>query len=81
MRNVTLSVPDDIYRMARVAAAKQDTTISAVAAESLRAYASGEDPQKVRRRLFEKAFAAVGNNQGQMSSRDDLYDRRILSRH
>ncbi|MDI1250912.1 MAG: hypothetical protein PSV13_18765 [Lacunisphaera sp.] len=81
MRNITLSVPDEIYREARIAAARNDTSISAVAAESLRAFAKGEDQKKVRRRLLEKAFLATANNQSQMPKREELYDRPILSRH
>lgn len=84
MRNITLSVPDDIYREARIAAARNDTSISAVAAESLRAFArgelaKGEDPKQVRLRLFEKAFSVTANQQGLMPKREDLYDRPVLS--
>ena len=30
MKNITVSVPDDVYRNARVAAARSDTSVSAL---------------------------------------------------
>jgi hypothetical protein len=33
--NITVSVPDDVYRAARVRAAEQDTSVSALVAEYL----------------------------------------------
>ena len=36
MRNITLSVPDDVYRAARIRAAERDSSISALVAECLR---------------------------------------------
>lgn len=33
MKNITLSVPDEVYRKARIAAARRDTSVSALVAE------------------------------------------------
>lgn len=82
MKNITLSVPDDVYRKARVAAARRETSISAVVADSLRAFAAGEDPLKVRRRLLEKAFAiAATGKAGRLPKREEIYDRTVLARY
>lgn len=36
MKNITLSVPDDVYRAARIHAAEQGSSVSALVAEHLR---------------------------------------------
>jgi hypothetical protein len=82
MKNITLSVPDEVYRKARLAAARKETSVSAMVAESLRAFASGEDLMKVRRRLLEKAFAtAATGHAGRLPKREELYDRAVFSRY
>jgi len=35
MRNITLSVPDDVYRSARIRAAERDSSVSSLVAEYL----------------------------------------------
>lgn len=82
MKNVTLSVPEEVYRKARLVAARQETSVSALVAESLRAFAEGEDSLKVRRRLLENAFAtAATGHAGRLSQREELYDRTVFSRY
>jgi plasmid stability protein len=41
-RNVTVSVPDDVYRAARVRAAQSGTSVSALVAEYLRSLSERE---------------------------------------
>ena len=36
MKNITVSVPDDVYRAARIRAAERSSSVSAVVAEYLR---------------------------------------------
>lgn len=36
MRNITVSVPEDVYRAARIRAAERDASVSALVAEYLR---------------------------------------------
>ena len=80
MRNITLSVPDDVYRKARLAASRRETSVSAVVAESLRAFAAGEDPRTVRHRLLQKAFATAATGKpGRLPKREELYDRTVLA--
>jgi plasmid stability protein len=42
MRNITVSVPDDVYRAARVRAAESGTSVSALVAEYLRSLSERE---------------------------------------
>ena len=42
MRNVTVSLPEDVYRAARVRAAEADSSLSALVAAYLRSLAGGE---------------------------------------
>ncbi len=42
MKNITLSVPDDVYREARVRAAERGSSVSALVAEYLRSLSDRE---------------------------------------
>ncbi|MDQ3241060.1 MAG: DUF6364 family protein [Actinomycetota bacterium] len=42
MRNITLSVPDDVYRSARIRAAERGSSVSALVAEYLRSLSKRE---------------------------------------
>lgn len=42
MANITVSVPDDVYRAARVRAAEQGSSVSALVAEYLRSLSARE---------------------------------------
>ena len=42
MRNITVSVPDDVYRSARIRAAERGSSVSALVAEYLRSLSERE---------------------------------------
>jgi plasmid stability protein len=42
MKNVTVSLPDDVYRLARVRAAESDSSLSALVADYLRSLGARE---------------------------------------
>ena len=42
MKNITVSVPDDVYRDARIRAAERDSSVSALVAEYLRSLSQRE---------------------------------------
>ena len=44
MKNITVAVPDDVYRSARIRAAERGTSVSALVAEYLRSL-SGRDAE------------------------------------
>lgn len=59
MKNITLSVPDEVYRKARIAAARQDTSLSALVADILQEIASGRPRHTRRADAIDRAFAAI----------------------
>jgi hypothetical protein len=52
MKNITVAVPDDVYRAARIAAAEQGTSVSAVVARYLGELASGDRRSEQRSDLM-----------------------------
>ncbi|MBZ9604795.1 hypothetical protein [Phyllobacterium chamaecytisi] len=76
MKNITVSVDDDIYRRARMKAAEQDTSVSALVRQFLSDIATIEtEAERLRReeavlRASVKLFRA-----GDRLSRDKLHDR------
>ena len=49
MKNVTVSLPEDVYRVARIRAAERDTSVSAMVREYLESL--GEDREQIRARF------------------------------
>lgn len=76
MKNITVSVDDDTYRRARMKAAEQDTSVSALVRQFLSDIATIEtEAERLRReeavlRASIKLFRA-----GDRLSRDKLHDR------
>ncbi len=77
MKNITVSVDDETYRRARIKAAEQDTSVSALVRRFLSDLGASESEferlkrleQEVRARI--KAFDATDR-----LPRDELYERR-----
>lgn len=78
MKNITVAVPDDVYRAARVRAAEEGSSVSALVADYLRSLSDREAEfarlEEKRRRVIAgiKDFSAADR-----LSRDELYDRGI----
>lgn len=77
MRNITVSVPDSVYRAARMRAAERDTSVSALVAEFLATLSGGEEfgrlEDQQRRIVSEiKRFRASDRLE-----RVDLHDRAL----
>ena len=77
MKNITVSVDDEIYRKARIRAAEKETSVSALVRDYLRGIADGEsefdrlaDRERQLRRQV-RNFSAASR-----LSRDELYQRR-----
>ena len=78
MKNVTVSVPDDVYRAARIRAAERGSSVSALVAAYLRSLAGGEaefarletQQRRIQRQI--KRFRAVDR-----LGRDELHDRAL----
>lgn len=76
MKNITVAVPDDVYRRARIAAAERDSSVSALVTEFLRTVAAGEtESESKRRRMLEVREAMSHYAVGKRPSRDDLHAR------
>lgn len=81
MKNITVSVPDEVYRAARIAAAEQGTSVSALVAEYLRQVAADDSEPDSRGQLVRTIERIRRNNpgfsMGENLSRDELHDRGI----
>jgi plasmid stability protein len=54
VKNITVSVPDEVYHAARVKAAEMGTSVSALVRERLAGLASHDQPSERGRRLLER---------------------------
>ena len=78
MKNITVSVPDDVYRNARVAAAQHDTSVSALVVAYLERL-SGRMDEFARLEVLQREVQA-GIRQFRASdrlSRDEVHDRAV----
>ncbi len=78
MKNLTVSVPDDVYRIARVRAAEEGASVSALVAGYLRSL-GGQDAEFSR--LESQQAEVLGEIEsfraGDRLSRDELHRRAI----
>ena len=78
MKNITVSVPDDVYRNARVAAAQRDTSVSAMVVAYLEQL-SGRMDEFARLEALQREVQA-GIHQFRADSRlsrDQVHDRAV----
>ena len=78
MKNITVSVPDDVYRNARVAAAQRDTSVSAMVVAYLQQL-SGRMDEFARLEALQREVQA-GIRQFSASDRldrDQVHDRAV----
>ena len=80
MKNVTITLRNDIADWLRVEAAKADLSMSAFVADMLEArMGRGKDQQAILAQFLDGAgFAGIGAD---LAKRDELYDRPGLRRH
>jgi len=60
VKNITVSLPDGVYRQARITAAEQDTSVSALVKTFLIELGTAETDFKRRKRLQARVLASVG---------------------
>jgi hypothetical protein len=76
VKNITVSVDDETYRRARMAAAERDTSISALVRDFLVGLASGESEAERLKREERALRAQVTNfNATDRLSRDNVHAR------
>jgi hypothetical protein len=77
MKNITVSVDDTTYRRARVRAAEQDTSVSAVVKRFLNEYAAEESEfERLAREEKELRERVRGFSASERLTRDEMYGRR-----
>ncbi len=78
MKNITVSVPDDVYRAARIRAAEQGRSVSAMVAAYLRSV-SDQQSEFARLEAQQHRIQAeiVGFSASDRLSRDELHDRAV----
>ena len=76
MKNVTVSLPDEVYLKARVKAAERNTSLSSLVRAFLESLADEEGEFKRLERLQEESYAKIERFQAaDRVSREDLYRR------
>jgi plasmid stability protein len=76
MKNITVSVDDDTYRRARIKAAEQDTSVSAMVRKFLIETAAGESEfERLKRLEAELRARIVDFRASDNVPRDQLYRR------
>lgn len=78
MKNLTVSVPDDVYRKARIAAAQRDTSVSALVVAYLERLSGRRDEFARLEALQYEVQAEIGQfRAADRLSRDEVHDRAV----
>lgn len=76
MKNITVSIDDETYRRARMKAAEQDTSVSALVKRFLAELAQGESDAERLKREERALRERVGTfTAGNRLSREDVHER------
>jgi plasmid stability protein len=79
MKNITVSLPDGIYRRARVKAAERDTSVSALVREFLTGLSEEESDFERRKRLQAEVIASIRDfRAGDRMTREEAHERNAL---
>lgn len=78
MKNITVSVPDHVYRNARVAAAQRDTSLSALVVAYLERLSGRMDEFARLEALQQEVQAEIGHfRAADRVSRDEVHNRAV----
>ncbi len=76
MKNITLSVDEETYRLARIAAAERNTTVSALVRDYLRTFARPSDGEwDATAALFAALDRAQGFRAADRLTREEAHER------
>lgn len=79
MKNITVSIDDELHRRARIRAAEQSTSLSAVVRDYLVAYAGEETEFERRKRLEREVLKTIDRfRAGDRLTRDQVHDRNAI---
>jgi plasmid stability protein len=78
MKNITVSVPDDVYRAARVRAAERGSSVSALVRDYLRSLSDREAEFARLEAQRKRVISQIGYfSAGDRLSRDEVHERGI----
>lgn len=81
MKNITVSLPDEVHRRARIEAAQRDTSVSALVREFLISLGAGESDFDRRKRLQADVLGTVRSFRGKdRLKRDEVHARSNATR-
>lgn len=72
MKNITLALDEDTYRMARIAAARRDASVSSLVKQYLQTLAATETPSEERAPELDTLLAEIADRHPGFSCRDNL---------
>ena len=76
MKNITVSIGDEVHRRARIKAAERDTSVSSVVREFLIRWSGEETEFERRRRLQNETLDSIDNfRAGDRLPREDVHRR------
>jgi predicted CopG family antitoxin len=79
VKNITVSVPEDVYRRARVMAAERDSSVSALVKEFLTGLGREESDFERGKRLQDEVLATIRRFRGSHRlTRDAVHRRRAV---
>lgn len=79
MKNITVSIDDEVHRRARIKAAERDTSVSAVVRELLISWTSEETDFDRRKRLQDETLKSIRSFSAEdRLSRDEVHSRGSL---
>ena len=79
MKNITVSVEDEVYQRARIKAAELDTSVSALVKAFLNKLTEEESDMERRKRLQRETLASIHSfSAGDRLSREEVHERRAL---
>lgn len=79
MRNITVSLPDEVYRRARIRAAEQETSVSALVREFLAKLGGEESDFERRKRLQHEVIGTIRSfRASDRLTRNQVHDRNAL---
>jgi plasmid stability protein len=84
VKNITVSVPDEVYRQARIQAAERNTSVSGLVREMLSQMTEQGETER-RKALLRETVESIRSahptfNAADRMSRDELHDRDALRR-
>jgi len=79
VKNITISLPDDVYRRARIRAAERDLSLSALVRQLLTELSQEEPEFERRKRLQAEVLASIKDFRARdRLTRDEVHDRDAL---